>query len=66
MANKSKMACNKPMKSDRPGKKKMVKVVRTAKKNLYTLAPLVMVIIILLQLVKVLEQDISVDKQNQN
>ena len=25
MADKSKMACNKPMKSDRPGKKKMVK-----------------------------------------
>jgi len=33
MADKSKMACNKPKKSDRKGKKKMVKVAKVVKKN---------------------------------
>ena len=34
MANKSKMACNKPMKSDRAGKKKMVKACAGGKEKL--------------------------------
>ena len=34
MADKSKMACNKPMKSDRPGKKKMVKACEGGKEKL--------------------------------
>ena len=34
MADKSKMACNKPMKSDRPGKKKMVKTCEGGKEKL--------------------------------
>ncbi len=34
MANKSKMACNKPTKSDRAGKKKMVKGCENGKEKL--------------------------------
>jgi len=34
MADKSKMACNKPMKSDRAGKKKMVKACSGGKEKL--------------------------------
>ncbi len=34
MADKSKMACNKPMKSDRKGKKKMVKACQGGKEKL--------------------------------
>ncbi len=34
MADKSKMACNKPMKSDRPGKKKMVKACANGQEKL--------------------------------
>ena len=34
MADKSKMACNKPMKSDRKGKKKMVKDCQGGKEKL--------------------------------
>ena len=34
MADKSKMACNKPMKSDRAGKKKMVKGCENGKEKL--------------------------------
>lgn len=34
MADKSKMACNKPMKSDRAGKKKMVKACANGKEKL--------------------------------
>ena len=34
MADKSKMACNKPMKSDRPKKKKMVKACEGGKEKL--------------------------------
>ena len=34
MADKSKMACNKPMKSDRAGKKKMVKACEGGKEKL--------------------------------
>ncbi len=34
MADKSKMACNKPMKSDRKGKKKMVKACEGGKEKL--------------------------------
>ena len=36
MADKSKMACNKPMKSDRPGKKKMVKACARRPRKTYT------------------------------
>ncbi len=35
MANKSKMACNRPVPSDRPGKKKMVKACAGGKEKLY-------------------------------
>jgi len=34
MADKSKMACNKPMKSDRAGKKKMVKACSNGQEKL--------------------------------
>ena len=34
MANKSKMACNRPVPSDRPGKKKMVKACAGGKEKL--------------------------------
>ena len=34
MADKSKMACNKPKKSDRAGKKKMVKACANGKEKL--------------------------------
>jgi hypothetical protein len=34
MADKSKMACNRPTKSDRPGKKKMVKACSGGKEKL--------------------------------
>ena len=34
MANKSKMACNRPVPSDRPGKKKMVKACSGGKEKL--------------------------------
>ena len=34
MADKSKMACNKPMKSDRAGKKKMVKACANGQEKL--------------------------------
>lgn len=34
MANKSKMACNKPVKSDRAGKKKMVKACANGQEKL--------------------------------
>lgn len=34
MADKSKMSCNRPVKSDRPGKKKMVKACENGKEKL--------------------------------
>ena len=52
MADKSKMACNKPTKSDRAGKMKMVKACSGGKEKLIHLELLVMVITILLQLEK--------------
>jgi hypothetical protein len=39
MANKSKMACNRPVPSDRPGKKKMVKACAGGRRNSCILVP---------------------------
>ena len=61
MADKSKMACNKPTKSDRAGKKKMVKGCEGGKKSLFTLEHLSMVITIQLLLVNLLKQDTNAE-----
>ncbi len=66
MANKSKMACNKPMKSDRPGKKKMVKGCENGKEKLIHFGATGYGHNYSLQLVKVLKLDTNVLLLNQN
>ena len=67
MADKSKMKCNVVVRSDRPGKKKMVKACENGReKSLFTLEQKDMDIIIQLLQGKALEQDINVEQQNQN
>jgi hypothetical protein len=66
MADKSKMKCNQPMKSDRKGKKRMVKACSGGTEKLIHYGQKVMVITILMQQENHSEQDITVTKQKIN